>query len=461
MARKVELNHRYLCREEATEDRVHGSFEITDADMKLSLLSFDKFFFLNDFPSVPVRLENNNYITMFRNIYGGPGRSWCDGDPPREAYTQTISANIVVAGPEPWPVGGSIRHAEFNIPMAGSLLKHDDTYDALARAEMWDMPDSRVLEITLGNVCVWIGYSVRGHGTDRTATRISPGIAIDFLDSRSLDDYLPTVYSIVRFFSAALCLRLRPHDTEIRAQTREEYGAAVQAQEPVHTFEVHYLSPHDEGLEGERAELHGSFALSFSDAQRDNLTACLRAWLERDEEWSNATALMMGSLKLKDEISAERMLAAFKWLEEIPTAVQLRPINTDHVDTIAGRAAEAATELGYQDWLERIRGSLRVLRFESHRDRFARLVATLRDRFGADIVDDEIVDHLVRATAFRGRIAHGHFEPDNEEEFSAFMKANAALEGLNYLLMLRDLPIAESAIERIRSSRILVQYRYS
>lgn len=461
MARTIELDRRYLCREEATERRVHGSFEMTEQDMKLSLLSFDDFFFLHDLPSVPVRLENNTYVTMLRNIYGGPARSWATGDPPREAHTQTISANIVIAGPEPWPANRAIRHVRFNVPLADDLLKHDATYDVLARAEMSDIPDNQLLEITLGNVRVRIGYMVRGLGTDRTKTRISPVIEIDFFDGRLLDDYLSTVYSIVRFFSAAVCLRLRPHDIEIRAQTLNEYVSSVQAQEPAETYEAHYIWPHDKDLEGERADLHGSFALSYSDEQRDNLTACLQAWLERDEEWRNATALMMGSLKLKDEISAERMLAAFKWLEEIPTAVQLRPIDPDHVNAIAARAAEAAAELGYEDWLDRIRGSLRVLRFESHHERFARLVATLRDRFGSDIVDDEIVDHLVLATGFRGRIAHGHFEPDNDEEFSAFMKANAALECLNYLLMLRDLPIADEAIERIRCNRILVQYRYS
>ncbi len=461
MARKIEINHRYLCREEASEDRIHGSFEITAREMILSLLSFDEFFFLNEIPAVPVRLENNHYVTLFHNIYGGPGQSWTQGEPPKRAYTQTISANIVIAGPEPWPADRLIRNVQFKLPLADSLLKHNETYDALARAEMWDIPDNRLLEITLGNVRVAISYAIRGSSGDRPRTRISPQIEIDFFDGRSLDTYLPTVYSIVRFFSAALCLRLRPYDTEIRELSHEEFVAAVEARAPANSFEAHYIWPHKEGLEEEKAEPHASFALSFDDDKRNNLTECLKAWLERDQEWSKATALMMGSFKLKDEISGERMLNAFKWLEEIPTAAQLRPIDPEHVNTIAASAAEAAKALGYQDWQERIRGSLSVLRFESHRDRFARLVATLRDRFGATIVDDEIVDHLVKATGFRGRIAHGHFEQDSDEDFSAFMKANAALECLNYLLMLRDLPLAESAIERIRSSRILIQYRYS
>lgn len=461
MPKQIELNRRYLCREEATEERIHGSFEITTSDMRLFLVSFDRFFFLNDLPSVPVRLENNVYVTMFHNIYGGPGRSWINGDPAREVHTQRVSSNVVIAGPEPWLADQPIRHIAFNVPLADSLLRHDDTYNALARAEMGDLPNNQLLDITSRGVRVWIGYTVTGIGGEPTLTRISPSIEIDFSEARSIDDYLPPVYSIVRFFSAALCLRLRPHDTEIRAQTREDFVAALQASARVHTFEAHYIWPHDEGLEGERADLHGSFVVAHSDAERDNLIACLQAWLDRDDDWRNATALMMSSLKLKDEISGERMLAAFKWLEEIPNAVQLQPINPDHVDTIASRATEAAAELGYDNWSERIRGSLRALRFESHRDRFARLVATLRGRFGGDILDDDIVDHLVRATGFRGRIAHGHFEPDNEEEFSAFTKANAAVECLNYLLMLRDLPIADEAIGRIRSSRIVVGYRYS
>lgn len=160
MARQIELNHRYLCREEATEKCIQGAFEITTRDMKLSLLSFDEFFFIDDKPSVPVRLETNRYATMFRNIYGGPGQSWTNGDPPQQAYTQTIAANIVVAGPEPWPVDRSIRNVQFHVPLASGLLKHDDTCDALARAEIWDAPNNQLLEITLGNSRISIAYAM-------------------------------------------------------------------------------------------------------------------------------------------------------------------------------------------------------------------------------------------------------------------------------------------------------------
>ncbi len=461
MADIIELNRRYLCREEATENKIYGSFEIAQRNMKLSLLSFDEFFFLKELPSIPVRLENNSYVTMFYNIYGGPGRSQTNRDLPRTAYTQTIQANIVVAGPEAWPTDRLIRHVQCRVPLADRLLRHTETYENLARTDPCRMPGTELLEVTLGEALIRISYVVSGLVGDPIKTSILPRIDIDFPDGRLLDDYLPTVNSIVRFFSAAICLKLRPHNLEIGPQTHAERMMAIQTHTPAHMFEVHYIWPSDSITDESSVELHGAFALSYTDAQRDNLKACLHAWLERDEEWCNATTLMMGSFKLKGEISAERMLAAFKWMEEIPTAKQLMPINNCHVKKIAAQAARVAAKLGYGEWLKRIEGSLSVLRFESHRDRFSRIAGTLRDRFGADIVDAKIVDHLVRATTFRGRIAHGHFEPCDDDEFAAFTKANAALECFNYLLMLRDLPISDEGIERIRSSRILVEYRFA
>jgi hypothetical protein len=169
--------------------------------------------------------------------------------------------------------------------------------------------------------------------------------------------------------------------------------------------------------------------------------------------------MMMGSLKFIGEISAERMLAAFKWLEEIPIAVQLQPVDSDHVDCIASCAAEVALRLGYDNWVDRIRGSLRVLRFESHRDRFTRLIKSIRHRLGTNIVDDLIVEHLMRATMFRGKVAHGIFEPKDEAERLDFIRATAALECFNYLLMVRDLPVSETGVERVRSSKLVSEYR--
>jgi hypothetical protein len=459
MSKKLKLNFKYLCREETTKDQLFGSFEITESDMLLSLISFDNFFFIKGGEFIVARLENNNYVTLFQNLYLQSGHTWSLGENPSSAYTQTISSGLVVVGQEPWAPSRPIRYVSFSVPYAERLLKHDETFDALARSELLDTPNNHLLEFSLEDMRVSLGYNMTSSFTDRTKIQISPRISIDFNDGRSLGDYLQAVYSITQFLSAACCIDLQPHDISIRELSTREFLEAVDQGQLVHTFDALYIRPSRELDDDEYPQAFAAFAASYSDQDRDNLGLCLQAWMQRDAAWSNAASLMMKSFGHRSTISAERLLVAFRWLEEIPVAAQLSPIKHESVEIIAGRAAEVALELGFSDWIDRIRGALRVLRFESHKDRFTRLVTTLYDRFGSSIVAPEIVTDLVSAIHFRGKVAHGHFQPKSDKEVRNLIRAIAALECLNYLLMLRDLPISEDGIKRIQNSRILSEHR--
>jgi len=46
-------------------------------------------------------------------------------------------------------------------------------------------------------------------------------------------------------------------------------------------------------------------------------------------------------------------------------------------------------------------------------------------KFGKGVLPDETVDHLKRAINFRGKSAHGHFNPESDAEFRAFSKIDA------------------------------------
>lgn len=200
--------------------------------------------------------------------------------------------------------------------------------------------------------------------------------------------------------------------------------------------------------------------MAWDDYELSVLRQCIVFWIERDTKWRSSYILMMNSLTLKNEISANRLIAACKWFEEIPLTKSQNTIAVEHIDTIASAAGEKARELGYKSAItRRIVGSLKAIRMESHKDRFSRLVILLRQRFGYPILPEDVVPQLCRAIEFRGKTAHGHFQPMDKAEFHAFSKSTYAMEAICYLLTALELPIHEKGLQRVQYNPVIRDYR--
>ncbi len=448
----------YLCREEATEKRVHGTLQISDVEMKLSLASFDDFFFIQNRESVPVRLENSSYATLLNCIFGGPGRTHAGGKEQITTYNQTIIPNTVVTGPDPWELDRPVKHVQFGVPDASVLLIHSPKFKELARADFEELPDMVMSTIELETMTVRVWYAISEKPFDRTSRIITPKIDLDLNSPKNVETYWHEVMSIVRFLSSILCLPLRPDRTEIHSESSVEQIAQIKAGASSPAHEVHYHSSQEGVLSEVGNDLHAAYALVYDDEEKAFFERCLGAWIERDSKWVNATAAMMVSFRLSDEISGERLMSAFQWLEEIPTAAPQKSIADDHVRQITDAAVREASSLGLNNGSDRIRGALSVLQMESHRDRFTRLLDTIYKEFGRDILDHDIVDYLILATQFRGRVAHGVFEPRTADESRKFRTAIFAVETLCYLLTVRDLPLSAGGRERVRHCRPISGY---
>lgn len=168
---------------------------------------------------------------------------------------------------------------------------------------------------------------------------------------------------------------------------------------------------------------------------------------------------MMHSLTLRQQISADRLLTACKWFEEIPLTRAQPAIADDHIELIAQAAAQKGSDLGYAAIKNRITGALKSIRTESNEDRFSRLLNTVERKFGESIFDAVILTHLKRALEFRGKSAHGHFSPADDAEYRAFVKSICATEALCSLLTACDFPITSAGIERARSNPFVRDYR--
>jgi hypothetical protein len=186
---------------------------------------------------------------------------------------------------------------------------------------------------------------------------------------------------------------------------------------------------------------------------------CLRAWVSRDAVWRSANNLMIGSLVLQDSLSGERLLNACRWLEEIPGANSEMAVSDDDIDAIASIASVEAEKRGHQGYGPRIAGVIRSqLKKESNKERFTRLHRTICETFGNSALNESVIDYLLKAMLFRGKVAHRHFVPSDEAEHRSFEKSIYAIEALCYLLTIRDLPMSDGGRQRAIKQQIVANY---
>jgi len=457
MARdELEQGRRFFCREETTGKGYSGMFHVGDDDMAMDLFAFDEVI-LEEFDDLLIaRLEDNRIVSLHKNVTSGPATNHHFEKGVQSSSTH-VSSNIVVFGEAPWQPDDKIRRVQFSIAHADDLLTHSDTYDAIIAADFDTMPDNSLLELAVGGLTLKIWYTVWG-GPGRRASKIDVRYGIEFDEPRDLHSYLKDVQLVVRFVSAALGHRFGPSEIRISRLSHTEFLAAAEARKGYHDHGVRYIWPIEKPTS--RMWVGHAFAHVRDEAHLAEFIDCLRAWVTRDGEWSAATNVMMGAFKLQNIMSGERLLNACTWLEEIPGADSEMAVSDDDIAAIASVAAAEAERLGHNDYKARIAGVIRSqLKKESNGERFTRLHGAVAARYGDKALPVDVIPNLLKAMQYRGRIAHGHFEPLDEADYQAFVKSVYAMEALCYLLTIKDLPMSEEGAKRAAGQQIAANYR--
>jgi hypothetical protein len=317
-----------------------------------------------------------------------------------------------------------------------------------------------LIEVQVGDIVAKVRYGSKYSIEHDYPIEWWPYIEIDLANGVSLQDYLLHVACITQFFGLALGIYLHPKEIDISRFSEAEIFAALERDRfsPVHSVE--YIWPKHEI--DEIQVWHGnSFVGAWDEQELSALMSCLRKWIERAPEWRKVYSLAMQSLLLMNEVTWKRLLAAWRWFEEIPAAKILPSITDQDLQKIATKAALGAKELGYVNLEKRILGALRNIRSESNVQRFERVIAAVNAKFGAKILGDGILDCLMSAVAFRGRSAHGDFYPDSDDEFGRFAKSIYAMEALCFLLTILDFPTSNEALGRVSGNPLVASYRHS
>lgn len=459
MARyRLEKDTDYVCCEQVTGRAIQGALRLSDDLIEVRLVSFDDFFFIDrDTERLPLRLEDNSYATMHSAFFGGRG-SCSSGT--ETTHNQTISASTLIHGPDEWKPDDPIRHVTFELPRAKAFLRYDPKIKELEANSPWSKIDPYAFAVEVPGLTVRLGYRSTVSMASEWVRVEAPVFVIDFAQPRLIKTYLKDVQTIVRFVSSALGLTMHPENIRIRRVSDEEMRSSVETGIFLGDHSVTEMwfrkSHQDDG----EARSYGAFAGLFGEEEMRAFCACLRLWLAREPEWARSNALMIECLRLQREISAERMLAACKWLEEVPTAKAVCVIDHSIIKTIADAALQAADELGQDRLKARIPQALERLMLESHRERFERLVAKISDRFGPGVFHEDMPDHLIAAVRdFRGKVAHGHYEPKDDAESEAFARSIFAVESLCLLLTWCDMPMTKDGLNRIKHNPLVEDYR--
>jgi len=427
--------------------------------MTLKLFDYDEFFHVKSGTTYHARLEDSCTVSLYDTLSGGTGSSSVLSQNPITTHFAEIHADTVVLGYRPWQSADPIRRVWFKINKSKDLLRNLPGVRQLAkRTSAMRSGDSRLFELSSKGIVVrcWYGGSV---SFDLGLSDWWPIFELEFSEPKTIGNYLADVHRILRFFSAAAGFQLTPSEICISRFTGAEIDELLKKGEPDDQHLVEYLWREATVREYDLHPLN-SFVSARDAREIKTMVACLSAWLDRPPAWEEASTLMMGSLGLHDEVSGDRLLMSCRWLDKIPGTLAERALNDDDVAKITSAAVQEAVNKGHSELEGRIVGSLRYLRYESNRDRFARLIRKANQRFQGTPLDEAALPHLLRAQELRGAVAHGLFDV-NKGNAIELQRAFTSVECLSYLLMIDDLPLTAASRGRATSSRLVRDYQYA
>jgi ApeA N-terminal domain 1 len=386
----IEPGKQILCQELNTGRGHTGFFYLDDKQISAEICSYDESFYLAPKKPIFLRTEKNQIVSLYSNISDYPGSSIRTSEPKMETHKLRIISGTAVIGHDRWETTDKLKSVTFLVKRADQLLKHKEKFDKLAKRTIGDEYDSDLFSVTANGTTIRAGYR-SGYSFEYNATtNIRPYLEIEFPSGVTLSDYLNYVSCLVEFFSFCLGAHMKPSEIKICRLSREEFIAALKAGAHPQEYAIHYLWPEAQ-IDSMDLWVGGSLLKAWDEEELAALRESMSLWFTREAHWNKANGQMMHCLTLKQEFSADRLLTACKWFEEIPLTRAQAAITDEHIELIAQAAAHKSSELGYGAIKNRITGALKSIRTESNEDRFSRFLNTVKQKFGPAIVDETMI----------------------------------------------------------------------
>jgi hypothetical protein len=456
---KIESAKPVHCVELVTGKSLTGTLLLSEEEINVRIYSYADHFYIEGEQPVFLQTETNEIVSLHSNITTIPGTHSRNIEPRRTTYRQEIVSNVAVVGHDPWTAQHRVKRVSFSVKHTKELMHHDAKVKAIGRSKHPTEEHLTIFNDPAEGMTLRAWYAAT-YGMDFDAPKeLWPSFEIEFDEPQSIQDYILHVSDYVNFLSFCFGTKLTPSEIRIDRLSFTEMQTAIESHSYLGKHEVHYIWPEAE-IDERDLWVGGSPVRAWDDQELGSFRESLAAWMNRAAAWRKPYRLMMVSFGLKNVISSERLINACRWFEDIPVAKARAALSNEHIEAISIAATGRAHELGHDPAIcERITGAIRRLRAESTEQQFTRLIAMIEKTFGSGILPEDAVVHLKRAIYFRGRSAHGHFNPESDAEFRAFSKSTRAMEALCYLLTAFDLPIFETGIKRVKSNPLIRDYR--
>lgn len=459
-----------FCREMDSGNNYMGRLYIRNHQIKATLLSFDKPSSIATHEPVHLFLEDARIATLLDCLPFAWGYSRSQE---RQVWKGTIIGNSALIGHAPWDAEKGVRSTTFHFEesrvalLAPKAIESqfeslenatgeksyrftatvDGSTKTLARAHARDL-----------DVHIWSSFS-HSLGSQKQVIDLIPTTTVDFERAVSLRDYLSVISEIVALFSLSIGYAANPFDIKISPQSDLE--AAKQASDGNYreVFEARYNWNDKSPPPAYGLWAGGAVLQIINSDERSTTEECLVAWLNRREKWRAASGLMMNSLRRQEQMDTERLIGAVTWFENIPMNEHSAALTSVQLSSITEIAVAEALRLGLVSVEDRLRTAIAKLTDESLAQRFRRLIHTIRQRFGSELVPDRLETDCKIAVALRGKAAHASLA-DDENSFIDLSKAVYAVEYAAFLLMICDLPVSRSAPARLRQHPFLEYLRF-
>jgi hypothetical protein len=376
---------------------------------------------------------------------------------PDDAYVQNSVSNTTLIGHDAWADHDMVRRVSFRIVGLDPLFRNSLHFRDVIDSEFSKLPELIAFEARTASAVVKGRFAPSGNLISQRTREVTSWIDMEFSEGQSLTDMRLAADCVSRYFSCCSGVHLRATEHIVSRYAEVEILDRIAASKPIFQHRVFYY--HDiRAKEAEEVSPYSTLVTLWSEDGRAALEAGLITWMERNDQWVSATAMMMDCLSKQRMMSSSRLLSATRWLEEIPGSGSHDVISQSDAKALGKLVGNAAKKLGYGPVAGRFKNAISRIALESNRERLKRLVGKIRYTFGLAILDDDLVEWLIEALSMRGSAAHGATAA-LDEDYDAFSRAVEAVECLNALLMLRDLPLGDEAAARASQHPLVENYR--
>jgi len=452
---KIPFGKAIHCTELSSGRSKTGNLEISEYKIDLNLFSYDEHFSLYNENPIFLQTESAKIVSLYGTLEISSGSH---NTKDASVHHCAFSSNIAVVGDNKWTWSHRVKRCQFSLPRIDSIFENTKEYKKLKylslRSTKWI--DPQIFTVSADAFIIRYRYHISYTAEDEFPSKMLPHFEIEFADSVDLEQYYKISEYLCSFFSLALAYPLEPHSFKISDVSRAGWTRRVNRKNYTEDHAVFY-SEWKRELPSYGLRTNQIFFI-VPDAI-NTLKACISTWMDRRDEWINATRLMQENLYYQNEFSTERLLNACRWFEQIPITDSEKIISKKHATNIGDAAAIKAIELGYDTTIaKRVSSSLSQMRDETHKERFSRLTKLVEHKFGANLLGDRFIQDLEMGMRYRGIAAHSLFNFKDKEDIDAF-RGIYALEILCMLLTIIDLPLNAETIANIRLDSRIQNYR--